>query len=396
MFRTLARHFKQFCTAIVLLLLSALAAEIYLQWHKAPPVATVTPLVDADLQSLLVPSATVHHEMVRLHRPSPDSVTSIVTNSLGLRGDEPVQPKPDGAIRIIFMGDETILGPQLPDTHTVSARLQQLLSSATGQAVEVLNAGVPGYCPLLSWLQYERELQSLQADLVIMHFDMTDVADDALYRRTLKETADRQICVNALLKTDQSPPGLLNRVLQNSALARLLQEETGLAPGSSSGRAGRNLLHRYEWTTATRSDLRLQIQHALEPIQRFGALAEHAGIRILVSTSPVPWQVTSAEEFPTLANDLISVAVWPLTEDLPFRILVAVCERSKLPVCCSTPAFRQFSQPSRLFESDSPQLSAYGAALYAREIATCLLKNDSPGSLFRTATDLSAVPHPQN
>ena len=119
---------------MVLLLVVIVALEIMLQLKSPSPAATVTTRVTEKMQSLLAPSSTTHHEMLRLSRWQTTPDLKITTNSLGLRGQEPVQPKPAGALRIVILGDEAVLGPQLRTEQTVPARLQSFLSGKIGRA----------------------------------------------------------------------------------------------------------------------------------------------------------------------------------------------------------------------------------------------------------------------
>jgi hypothetical protein len=396
MFRTFPRHLKQFCTALMLLLLAVVAAECFLQLRRHPVTVTVTPQASDSLQSLLVPSAVVHHEMLRLHTDDSAADVTIITNRLGLRSPELVQPRQQGVIRILVLGDETILGPELPQSQTVTARLEEFLSKTTGLTIEVVNAGIPGYCPLLAWLKFEHELQHLQPHLIVLHFDMTDVADDAFYRRSLRQTGDHQICPHSLLTSDHGGGHPIQRFIRTSALSQLIQSELGLATTGTTG-ASRFALHqRYQWTMSTQADLRLQIQHAMQPVQRFAQAAASLDMRLLITTSPTPWQVASASDFPALANALGTSMTWPKTEDLPYQILEAVCERSAVSLCSSVEAFRSFSEPARLFASDSVQLSPYGAALYARQIAAALLQDPRFTGLFPQPSDVSSRTPRQN
>ena len=58
------------------------------------------------------------------------------------------------------------------------------------------------------------------------------------------------------------------------------------------------------------------------------------------------------------------------------QTLRAIREKVDATFVDSTPSFRNFSQPSKLFLTDDCQLSNYGTALYAREIAAALLSTD--------------------
>ncbi|MGB4711561.1 MAG: SGNH/GDSL hydrolase family protein [Fuerstiella sp.] len=375
MFQALSRSVKQFLTALVLLLLAVVGLELLLQIKTEAPVSTVSSRAKLQWQPLLAPSAVTHHEMRRLYKQQ-DSGTglTISTNSLGLRGDQPAIPKPADVFRVLVLGDDTVLGAELPTEETVSARLQTFLQSATQRQVEVLNAGVPGFSPLLSWLQFQHELKKLKPDLVVLHFDMTDVADDSAYRSMLRDSGTDQICSNPLLFPDRHAGNPLIRLMRNSSLCQLFKSNAGALTGERSQAMSSALFERYEWTAAANTDLRLLIQHALSPLTQFQRDSQIEGYRLIVTTSPVPWQVASGESFPGLSEQISATAVWPETEDLPYQILQAACDKDGIPFCNSTDAFRGFSQPEKLFLGDSPELSKYGALLYAREIASMLLK----------------------
>ena len=371
MFKALSKSARHFATAVLLLLLLLVLAEIGLRLNAPPQTMTVTTASPGHLQPLLVPSATTHHEMVRLATVTCSSGVSIQTNSLGLRGDRPAAQAPAGTRRILVLGDETVLGPQLSDEETVPARLQQLLAR-NGVTAEVINGGVPGYSPLLSWLLFQHELERLRPDVVILHFDMTDVADDAAYRPALKSEGDERVCCHAVLQAAPRTNHSLLTTLRSSAVVSRLQDLTGLSGAADT--ADRNWLReRYRWTAASGPDLKLLVKHALEPVELFERAAREQGFELLLVTSPVPWQVAAADDFPQLSKTIAINGSWPITQDLPQRILSMLSEKNSIRFCDATDAFRAFSQPAKLYLEDDRMLSRLGAALYARELAGQIL-----------------------
>ena len=118
----------------------------------------------------------------------PDGGTSAVTiNSLGFRGPEPAVPKPAGTVRVLILGDEAALAAGLPADGTFAGLLEPTvagLAAARGGRGEVLNAAVPGDCPLLSVLRL-RALAGLDPDLILLCVRPSDLAEDARYRRDL-------------------------------------------------------------------------------------------------------------------------------------------------------------------------------------------------------------------
>ena len=90
-------------------------------------------------------SWTLHHEL----RPGYNS-PNVHTNSFGLRSPEVSVPKPGGTVRILMLGDSFTFGFGAADDEVFSRRLEARLRDAyPSRTIEVVNAGVLSYCPLL-------------------------------------------------------------------------------------------------------------------------------------------------------------------------------------------------------------------------------------------------------
>ncbi|MCP4857648.1 MAG: SGNH/GDSL hydrolase family protein [Fuerstiella sp.] len=392
MLRAVARNLRQLFTAAALLALLLVATEIWLQIRTdGATVRTVSPHTANELQSVLVPSSTAHHELLRLRSSSESSGgPSFSTNSLGLRGQEPAIPKPAGLYRVLILGDETVLGPHLSEKQTLAARLQGFLTRTATGKFEVLNAGVPGYSPLLSLLQYGNELFKLQPDLIVLHFDMTDVADDVVHRRCLKESEGRQICINPLLGNPGKNQSNALRLLKKSAIWHSVASQISNIGESGRSRTSSTISRHYEWTTESTQDLRLQVRHAVDPVIRLADLARQHNTQLVVATSPVPWQVVASDNFPVLSQQLRLNADWPTSQDVPQLVLSALCRNLSISFCDATTAFRSAKTSSKLFQPDAPRLSEFGTALYAREIAATLFKSPDVAEIISRATIASA------
>lgn len=88
----------------------------------------------------------------------------------GLRGWEAGDKAP-GGYRILVLGDSQTFGFGVRDEETLTVRLGELLQARFPQrAIEVINAGVPGYgtADQLAWLKLRGE--ELQPDLIIVQF----------------------------------------------------------------------------------------------------------------------------------------------------------------------------------------------------------------------------------
>ena len=368
-------------TALVLLVAVLAGVEFWLQGRSATAIQSVTNQTSAADQSLLVPSAVCHHELQRMLKTSHQAVPrsgrhAIQVNSFGCRGEEPELPAADGTIRIIILGDDSICGTAVNEDETVSARLQQFLSEQTTRPLEIINGGVPGYCPLLSWLKFDQDLAKLKPDLVILHVDMSDVADDLCYRSLLMNEDTHAVCSHPMLRLKLRNPNSIAAFVKQSATASWLfttAREQG--PGMLALSTASTQADLFDWIGDDPPDLRLQVRHALEPITRLKESVEASGGRLLVTTAPVLWQVVSAENAPELSRRYGIRGATPYRSRFPFEILEAFCSHVQIRFCDTSPIFAKGEDAQKLFSAESPVLSRIGMALYAREIARYLITN---------------------
>lgn len=101
----------------------------------------------------------------------------IETNSLGLREKE-IAPKKDGIYRILIVGDSFAEGWGVSIENRFSEIAQKLLE---GKNIEIINAGVRSYSPVLELTYLKNEGLKLQPDEVIMFYDASDLHDDTYY-----------------------------------------------------------------------------------------------------------------------------------------------------------------------------------------------------------------------
>jgi hypothetical protein len=77
--------------------------------------------------------------------------------------------RPDGAVRILFLGASSVFGAGVHDHESLPARLETLLTAALGRPVEVWNLGVDGYAPSQVLRRARRELARIpQVDLLLI------------------------------------------------------------------------------------------------------------------------------------------------------------------------------------------------------------------------------------
>jgi hypothetical protein len=131
-------------------------------------------------------SPSRHHHFVpgsctRHQSPEFDYLWRI--NSLGMRDREHPRRKPAGVYRILVLGDSFIQGHGVRLEDTMVTRLEtRLARTPREQTVEVLNAGIFGYSPLLEYLYLRELIQPFDPDLVIVGFFLgNDVGEDHFY-----------------------------------------------------------------------------------------------------------------------------------------------------------------------------------------------------------------------
>lgn len=188
MFRRLFRALRHFLGATILVIGSVCLVEVVIGVRHASRVSEDRAETFAELA---VPSAVAFQVMRPLAKLQTENGL-LETNSYGLRGPEPIVPKPTGTFRVLVLGDEAALAPHLAIEETVCSQLQAILKNKTSLPVEVINGGQPGACPLTLSLLYSHQLVSLNADAVVLMLSADDVADDVRYRAFVRTDETRQ------------------------------------------------------------------------------------------------------------------------------------------------------------------------------------------------------------
>jgi len=101
------------------------------------------------------------------------------TNSLGFRFDEATfRHKNPASFRIAVLGDSLVEGYE--EEFTLPRLLEKKLADVRigGRRVETMNWGVMSYSPLIHYVNLRRNVLRYAPDLVILHYDLTDVFDD--------------------------------------------------------------------------------------------------------------------------------------------------------------------------------------------------------------------------
>lgn len=308
MIRAKLRLVRHIVTAVILLGLLLCGAEVGVRTYEyveGKPVCT-SMQTDCltDPTQLTVPSWLTHLELkphARAEIKSRDLKRSIEvrTNSLGYRGPEVAMPKPADTYRIVILGDETILAPETPEEDHFILQLAALLHERTRLKIDVVNAGIPGACPLTEFLAFKQKLLAVQPDLVLLHFDWSDVTDDRQLRRYTRSDSGRTplSCTHASLQTGKQKSNPLEDLRKQFRLV-----DWGLVAAGDKWKqniddqaaASRDLgTNAYAWLRQDHPDSNIAVRQAFRPIADIANLARGSHFQVVVMTSPKPWQVSA-------------------------------------------------------------------------------------------------------
>jgi len=196
-------------TAAALLAVCVLGTDlvftrVYLRLHPPPAANTAT--------VLRTPSDLYHHDL-RPNVSVEDEVwgprrSPYRTNSLAFR-DRAVREVPlrSDRPRIVFIGDSFTEGVGVPYADSFVGRVDSALAP---RGVEVMNAGVISYCPVIYYRKVKHLLEDvgLRFDLLAVYIDIGDIQDEVTYKldadQNVRPRAARRV---AELAADQAKGG---------------------------------------------------------------------------------------------------------------------------------------------------------------------------------------------
>lgn len=383
MIRRLTFTLRNITAGLLLAVATVGAAELTLRINRTDHIGWATPRAAPEVQALLRPSASLFHELIPAQELSSRVKGGAVADDfrvsgLGYRGEDVAATPAAGTYRILVLGDDSICAPWLPEAKTLPRLLAEELQSRTRARLEVINGAVPGDCPLLAWLRYESVLASLNPHLVILHVDMSDIADDSYYRGYLTGPSDDPVCRHPALDAPSSAGSGPFAAFRQSALAEwVLQQGQRKARNAMVLASVPEVAGRFSWIADEPPDLRLQILHALQPILKLNDAVTGRGGQLLVTTAPVLWQITDGQHAPELTQRCQITGVTPYRSQLPFDVLRQYCEYHQVHYSGSPQEFANIPDPHRLFSTTQPVLSAAGVRLYAMQLARSL-ERDPP------------------
>lgn len=386
MFRVGFTLLRRLLFALSLLILVVCGVEVGVRVYEAASGSSVCSPNDTicgDPAKLTIPSWSVYQELKPLATALVESRDSkadveIHTNSLGLRAVEPAVPKPPNVYRILVMGDETIFAPETAETDHFCTVLQNLLQPQSRAKIEVINAGIPGHCPLTEYLVLKQRLLNLQPDLVLLHFDWSDVSEDRQIRRSCRCDAAGlpQSCAHAKLVATKkvSPVEVWRkqfRLLDWGLTAAGVEWKQKIANQKAASRESD--VNPYAWLRDERPQQNVMFRQAVHPIADLAALCRSSSCQFVVFTSPKPWQVSakcSRGEGVRLAAGVAREAYFSNRE--PFRVLARFAFNAKIPFVDTTAVLTQGPDVESNFLRHAPRWSPAGHRKVAESVVTAL------------------------
>ncbi|MBX3440921.1 MAG: SGNH/GDSL hydrolase family protein [Planctomyces sp.] len=355
MIRLAGRAIKHLLLAMLLLVAGLCALEAWLRIARVSRSASAADVEEAS--ALTEPSRTTYlSALPRLRRTVPQTADRgayrLRTNSFGLRNPEAAVPPDAGVFRILCLGDETTFAADLPENLTYSWRLQEELEAASSTAVEVLNGGCPGGGPTVLALTLRHRLLGLQPDLILLHVDESDLAEEeAILRHVERDGAGRPTAAvhPALAGRGSANCRLVDEFLIFSSLRDQLHGAWKQGRGGSSSQRPAGLVD------PTVANGRTSLRHAITAIRD---MAEAQSSVLIVATTAVP-RTDKASAGARM------MSAWPPAE------LQTMCAELEVPFVDAT---RSVTAATRQRPAAAQRLNPAGHAAYARALARTVLR----------------------
>lgn len=318
-------------------------------------------------------------------------------NNVGLRDREVSPAKAEGTYRILWTGDSTIEGVGLALDETVPKQLERLLNAGScRKRFEVLNAGVASFSPILEFLFVKTAGLRLAPDMVIQHFDMSDVQDDYLYSRVARFGAGdvpeavpglaRGSDASVVTLTVDAPRSPAERAVRGTKLFQFVRSLPAVrdlfgvsrmtldTPAELDARKLTGDI-RADRFAITRDDappeLSAHWRRSLRYLELTGELLRARGVRWVLTVSPYGHQVAMDESEP--GRRYFGLGPGLYRSPAPFRALEEFGARHHVTVINTLEAFREAEATERpLFYRYDIHLNARGARVYARAVGARL------------------------
>lgn len=328
-------------------------------------------------------SPSIIADQYRHHKLAPNTRSEIKTreysyvqrvNKLGLRGRDIQLKKALDHYRILMLGDSFTMGKGVDDDKTFSALLEKSLNiknnTVNNKTIEVLNAGVDSYSPILSFFQLTKDLKSLAPDLVVLNVDMSDLIQDTAYRNNATHGAEGEI-----IGIDGRERRLTKKVRdwidRNLYMTRLIlfyfaktfTSHTEITVEKVVDRINPELLnHTLAEDTADRKE---QWQNIFDSILKIKRYCDTNEIKFLLTVYPWGHQVNDKEWIPGRFAVIPKTAV---VSDKSIHIIQEFSINNNIALLNVFPAFRSYNGTSPLYFSYDMHWTPTGHKVMAQEL----------------------------
>lgn len=339
----------------------------------------------APLSPQLVPDEYRHHKLVPNAQAFFDQQDfSYVqrNNSLGLRGREIIQQKPEDTFRVLMLGDSFTMGKGVEDNETFSALAEERLNvwlsdcASSFNHVEVINGGVDSYSPILSYIYLSRELIRLDPDLVVLNLDNSDLVQEAAYRKVAVRDETGNIVAVPGSEVDKALSERFRDWIQNNLFItrlalfytnKLLGHKDLTVRGVVTTANSETLAHTLDSDDTDRKEQWNDIFDSLRSINRFAG-ERYMGFLLVL----YPWghQVSDTEWVP--GRDLFLDKEAKVANDHDVRIL-SMAANAGIPATSLYPLFMDYQGPDKLYFDHDMHLTKAGHELMAAGIVGALI-----------------------
>jgi hypothetical protein len=300
-------------------------------------------------------------------------------NNLGLRGhDIPLDKSPDH-YRILMLGDSFTMGKGVRDDQTFSVLLEEALNAKNitvdRKPIEVLNAGVDSYAPILSFFQLTRDLRPLEPNLVVLNLDMSDLVQETAYRKLAVHGSKGEILGIPGPDRDSLSIKVRGWIDRNLYVTRLIlfyvqrsaAEETEATVENVVTQANPELLkHTLADDTVDRKE---QWQNIFDSILKIKEYCDGKGIQFLLTTYPWGHQVNDKEWVPGRSRFIPSNAV---ASDKSIQTIQQFSIDNHVQFLNTFAAFRAYNGSPPLYFSYDMHWTDAGHKIMAQELERCI------------------------
>jgi lysophospholipase L1-like esterase len=321
-------------------------------------------------------SPTIIQDRYRHHKLAPNTISKIDSeenryvqrvNNIGTRGRDVELNSAHTNLRILMLGDSFTMGKGVADDKTFSALLENSLRKQN-KNVEVLNAGVDSYAPILSYLQLTGDLKGLHPDLVVLNLDMSDLLQESAYRKNATYNEQGEILrIEGRLRLTLRIMRWINKNLYISRFIIFNLNKTSKKDAISienvTAQANKELLkHTLAEDTEDRTEQWNNIFDSILKIKKY--CAGH-NCEFLLTIYPWGHQVSDAE---WVEGRSVFLPEKFHISDRSLDRVIDFSRNNKVQLLNLFPAFRSYKGNSKLYYSRDMHLTETGHKLVAQEL----------------------------